>query len=358
MSEKAYILFFSRTKQRPRTKFDVVVNGSKSHESNGNKTSIIQQTGCRDTRQVLNHLQESNKSTNGTSSPFQKSSPGKQVNMKISANHSETNRSTNYLAPNGTKTLAFQRSDHVETPADTKVFSDNRSEACSSISSLGSNCSNSSNVPILGTCLEPVGIKVSSNHHSQTINSMKSKIDQGLTNQNRTLGDFGITSKPLAPGNIKISVYKKEAREENGHTTASLTAVEKDKLGVLISEGYGMSKKLADNQITKRGLPLSNGENGLIAMDSLEMDSPAVNGSRLMTVLQKSHDCHDLQNGDIRASNNSCVKRKIKDDISCIFLARDDQSRAEVEAFKELYVITRKFEVESFSSTESLVILP
>ncbi|KAL8530052.1 hypothetical protein ACS0TY_007219 [Phlomoides rotata] len=82
--EKSYILFISRTKQRPRTKFDVVANGSKSHESNGNKTSIMQQTGCRDTKQVSNHLQEFNKSTNGTRSLFHKSSClEKQVNMKI-----------------------------------------------------------------------------------------------------------------------------------------------------------------------------------------------------------------------------------------------------------------------------------
>ncbi|KAL8512315.1 hypothetical protein ACS0TY_018696 [Phlomoides rotata] len=337
LSEKAYILFFSRTKQRPRTKFDVVGNGSKSHESNGNKTSIMQQTGCRDTKQVSNHLQEFNKSTNGMRSLFHKSScPEKQVNMKISANHSETNGSTNYFAPNGTKTLTSQRSDRVETPADTQVFSDNLSETCSSISSLGSNCSNSSNVHRSVDCLEPVDIKVSSNHHSQTSNSLKSKIDQGLPNQTRTFGDSGITSKSLAPGNIKIAVYKKEAREENGHTAAS---VEKDKLGILTNEGYDMSKMLADNQITKRGLsclPLSNGENGLTAVNSSEMNSPEVNGSRPMAVLQKSLDCHDLQNGDIRASNSSCVKRKIKDGSSCIFLARDDQSRAEVEAFKEL----------------------
>ncbi|KAL8552713.1 hypothetical protein ACS0TY_001412 [Phlomoides rotata] len=101
LSEKAYILFFSRTKQRPQTKFDVVANRSKSHESNGNKTSIMQQTGYRDTKQVSNHLQEFNKSTNGTRSLFHKSScPEKQVNMKITANHSETNGSTNFFAPN------------------------------------------------------------------------------------------------------------------------------------------------------------------------------------------------------------------------------------------------------------------
>lgn len=225
LSEKAYILFFSRTKQRPQTKFDTVVNGSKSHESNGNKTSIMQQTVCQDTRQ------EANKSTNGTRLLFQKSTcPEKQVNMKVSANHSQTNGSTNYPVPNGTKTFTSQRSDRVETPADINVFSgNNRSDTYSSISSLRSNCSNSSN-------------------------SMKSKIDQDLPNENRTFSDSGITSKPFAPGNFKISVFKKEVKEENGHTAASLTSIEKGKSGILINEGYATSKKLADNQITKKEL--------------------------------------------------------------------------------------------------------
>lgn len=348
LSEKAYILFFSRTKQRPRNRVDVVVNGSKSHESNGSKTSIMQKSGCLDksicTRQVLNHLQETNKSTNGTRSLIHKSGClEKPINMKISANHSQKNSSTNVLASNGTKTLPSQTSDCVETSVSMKELSDNHSETCNSITSLGSSRGNSTEVHRSGASVDTVDIVESSDHHSQTSNSMTSKIVQGLPSQHRTYSDSGSNNKQLAPGNVKIAVYKNEPREENGYTAASFTSVEKEKTGSPKNERNGMTQESAAIQMMKRGLsslPFSNGESGPIAMDPLERCSHEVNGFKLMTASRTSVNCPDIQNGDkMASSNNSNVKRKIEDNRSCIFLARDDQSRAQVEAFKELYVL-------------------
>ncbi|KAI3457568.1 hypothetical protein Pfo_014231 [Paulownia fortunei] len=339
LSEKVYMLFFSRTKQRPRTRVDGVVNGSKSHESNGSKTSILQKSVC--TRQVSNHQPEANNSTNGTRSIIHKSGClEKPINMKSSAHHSETNSSTNYIASNGTKTPTIQKSDRVETPASMKELTDNHSEIYNAISSLGSNCSNSTEVHKSGAFIQTVDIRQSSNHHSQTSNSTKSKVDQGLSSLDRRFSDSGITNKLLSTGNIKIAVNKKGSREENGYTAGSVTSVDKEKTGFPINERNGMSKKSADVQIMKRGLSsllISTEENGPVAVDSIERSLPEVNGFRIMTASQKSHNCQDLPNGDVMgSSNNSCMKRKIEDGRSCIFLARDDQSRAEVEAFKEL----------------------
>ncbi|KAH6837262.1 ubiquitin-specific protease 25 [Perilla frutescens var. hirtella] len=328
LSEKVYILFFSRAKQRPRARVDVVINGSKTHESNGSKTSTMQKSGSLDksvcNRQVSNHLQDSNKSTNGNRSCIQKSGClEKPFSMKISANRSENNRSKSYLGSNGNKTLTCQKSDRVETPANMEDLSDNQSETCN-ITSLG------------GACVEQVDVNESSDHHSQTSASVKSKTDHELPSQQRMFSDSGSTNKVLAPGNMRFAVDEKDPKEENGYTAASLTSVEMERTGSM-SDRYSMGKKSADIQSTEKGLsslPLSNGYRPMV-VDSLERSVPEVNGSALTTDSQKSLNCQDLPNGDIGASNNSCVKRKIEDDCSCIFFATDDQSRARVEAFKE-----------------------
>ncbi|KAL1537647.1 Ubiquitin carboxyl-terminal hydrolase 25 [Salvia divinorum] len=298
LSEKVYILFFSRAKQRPRTRVDAVVNGSKSHESNGNKISTMSKSGSTD--KVSNHLQETNKSTNGSRSFIKKSGCAeKPFSMKIYANRSETNRSNNIIATNGTKAHTCQRSGHVETPANAGDLSDNQPEAC-----------NSTDGKISGACVRQVDAQESSNHHSQISDSVKSKIDHGCPSQQRTFNDSGSTSKVLGPGNMRIVVQKKESPDENGHIAAPPTLVEKERTGLnwQMSDTKCMGKASADIQSTGKGLSCL----------------PEVNGS-----------AQGLPNENIGASNNSCVKRKIKDGCSCIFFAKDNQSRARVETFKE-----------------------
>lgn len=340
LSEKVYILFFSRAKQRPRTRVDAVVNGSKSHESNSSKTSTMPKSVSVDksvcNKQISNHQQETSKSTNGSRSIIQKSGcVEKPFSMKISGSRSETNKSNNCLASNGTKALTCRRSDQLETPANTKDPSDNQPDTCN-ITSDGSSYCNLTNGKISGACVEQVDSQESSDHHSLTSDSFKSKVNHEVPSQRRMISDSGSTSKVRAPGNMRIVFHKKEPREENGHTAASLTSAEKERTG-LMSDGNSMGQKSADKYATERGLsslPLSNG-NGHVAMDSLEGRLHEVNGSAHTTDSKKSLKCQDLPNENTGASNNSLVKRKIEDDCSCIFFARDDQSRTGVEAFKE-----------------------
>ncbi|KAL7129358.1 hypothetical protein ABFS83_13G060900 [Erythranthe nasuta] len=310
LSERVYILFFSRTKQRPRIKVDVVANGSKSHESNGSNTSIKQKSDCLDkpvcTVQVSNHHLELSDSTNGTRSFIQK--PGcleNSVNMNMSNNHSETNHSTSNPTSNGTKTLQIQKSDGGTASAS----------------------------------IEPVDTKESSNHHSQTSTSAKSKVDQGLSSHDRKFSDSVTTNRILSPGSIKNAVNNEESKERNGCKETSVTSVEKDKTGLPIIKSNGVIKKSADVQILKRGLTsfrISSRENGHPAADTTERSSPVVNGFKSTNASDKSHNCRYIQNGDIMGSNNSGMKRKIEDDRSCILLAEDDESRAKVDAFKQL----------------------
>ncbi|KAL7129359.1 hypothetical protein ABFS83_13G060900 [Erythranthe nasuta] len=342
LSERVYILFFSRTKQRPRIKVDVVANGSKSHESNGSNTSIKQKSDCLDkpvcTVQVSNHHLELSDSTNGTRSFIQK--PGcleNSVNMNMSNNHSETNHSTSNPTSNGTKTLQIQKSDGGT--ASMKELSDNPSEIYNSITSLASNYSNSTDVHNSGASIEPVDTKESSNHHSQTSTSAKSKVDQGLSSHDRKFSDSVTTNRILSPGSIKNAVNNEESKERNGCKETSVTSVEKDKTGLPIIKSNGVIKKSADVQILKRGLTsfrISSRENGHPAADTTERSSPVVNGFKSTNASDKSHNCRYIQNGDIMGSNNSGMKRKIEDDRSCILLAEDDESRAKVDAFKQL----------------------
>ncbi|KAG8386519.1 hypothetical protein BUALT_Bualt03G0156900 [Buddleja alternifolia] len=304
LSEKAYILFFSRTKQRPRTRVDAVVNGSKSHELNGSKMSIIRMSGCLEkpfsSTQISYNQTEVNNSTksvesNGTRLVTQKSGCSeKPLNTKLSANHSENGNSTDYRTSIGTKTSISQRSDHVEIPME----------------------------------------------HSETSNSTKLKVNGGLSSQRSKFGDSGSTNKVIRPDNIKTAVIKRESREENGCKTALVTGLEKEKTNCPVNESNGMSKRSAPVLIPKRGpslLGINNGQNGHIAFVSLRKSSTEVNGSKLATTSRKCLDPENLLNEDITCSSNkSGMKKKIGEDHSCIFLARDDQSRAEVEAFKEL----------------------
>ncbi|KAL3651101.1 Ubiquitin carboxyl-terminal hydrolase 25 [Castilleja foliolosa] len=300
LSDKAYILFFSRTEQRPRTNIDMV-NGSKSRESNGSMTSVTQKSSCLDntvcTNLVSSQQLETYNLTNGTRFINEPGYLEKPFSMKISANHSKTNGLSNPLVANGTKAPTVRRSEHVETPASMKVLADNNS-----ITSLGSDCSNPIEALQSGAHVKPANIIESSNHHSQTNNSMKSEVGSG---------------------NTKFVVCKKESRVENGYTAALVTSVKRENFGLPRNERNGTSQKSSDVEITKKepsSLPISNGENGHIAVDSKDRISEA-NG---------------LQNGEIRGSASSRMKRKIENGPSCIFLARDDQSRAEVEELKKV----------------------
>ncbi|XP_042027644.1 ubiquitin carboxyl-terminal hydrolase 25-like isoform X1 [Salvia splendens] len=288
LSEKVYILFFSRAKQRPRTQVDAVVNGSKTHESNGNKISTMPKSGSID--KVSNHLQETNKSTNGSRSLIKKSGCAeKPFSMKISANRSETNRSYNIIVTNVTKARTCQRSGHVETPANAGDLSDNQPETCK----------------ISGACVRQVDAQESSTHHSQTSDLVKSKIDHERPSQQRTFNDSGSTSKVLGHGNFQ----KKESPDEKERTG----------LSGLMSDTKCTGKASADIQSTGKGLSCL----------------PEENASAHMTDSRKTLNCQGPLSGNIGASNNSCVKRKIKDGCPCIFFAKDDQSRARVETFKE-----------------------
>ncbi|KAI3465979.1 hypothetical protein Pfo_022642 [Paulownia fortunei] len=213
LSEKVYILFFSRAKQRPRAKVDLMVNGSISHESNGSKTSLIQKSGPEKpvcTRQVSNHQPETKNST-------QSLSPMALIHSYIKlifASNTKTNHTTIHI--HWLYTATIERSDHIETPLSMNQGLDEPAKTKTSTTSLGFNCCNLTGLQNSGFLVEPVNIKQSSDHHGLTSNSAKSKVDGQVSGIQKKLAVSGSTNKLLASGNIKISVYKRESREETG----------------------------------------------------------------------------------------------------------------------------------------------
>ncbi|KAG8364805.1 hypothetical protein BUALT_Bualt18G0036900 [Buddleja alternifolia] len=341
LSEKVYILFFSRAKQRPRAKVDLMVNGSKFHEYNGSKTSLIQKLGCPEkpifTRQAPDHQSDTisftkSSMSNGTKS-FKVLKSGclaiTASTKQITASNSESNNRTNYSESNGCKTATTQMPDDVETPMSMRQASDSP-KMNKSTTSLGSKCSNLTVLENSGVLLEQVHVNQSSNDHNP-INSATSKVDQGLFTAERKLTVTGSTKNIIEKGNIKVVFHKSESSD----VSASATMMEKEKIELPVNQKNGVSKKSENVQIPS-SFGISNGKMERIAGDSLKGSSHEVNGVKNTRVTRKIIDCQNLQNGNIiGSSDKSNMKRKISNSQSCILLSRDDQSRARVEAFKE-----------------------
>ncbi|XP_051125605.1 ubiquitin carboxyl-terminal hydrolase 25 [Andrographis paniculata] len=340
LSEKVYILFFSRTKQRP--KVGLVANGSNSHESNGSKMSPGNKSGCREkliqTAQVSDHQPEPNISTNGSRPCIRKSgSLAKPFHMKISASHSKINGSNNDLSSNGNKNQPVHTSESVE-PGSEKKSSHNPMETANSAVLVESNCTQLNGAQSSGTSSESKDIKESPNHHRQMGNTAIFKVDEG------NFSETAINKELLIPGSSKLVAYRNGSVEENGDPGHSVTFTGEEKTGSLSIKRNEAGEVLADAPNTKGklcSLGSCNGEkgnvseNGPIAVDSSERSLYDVNKPNIKSA---AHVSNNRNVDTMDSSKNSSTKRKIEGGHSCIFLARDDKSRAEVEAFKEVIV--------------------
>ncbi|KAL2472764.1 Ubiquitin carboxyl-terminal hydrolase 25 [Forsythia ovata] len=276
LSEKVYILFFSRTKQRPRSaNTDLVANGLMAHESNGSNTTEIQKSG---------YLEK----PAGTE--------------QFSDCHTEANNSTKSIETNGHNTSIIQKSGCSVKPTSMKQDYDHNSVTNNSISSMTD--------------------KGHSSPERKLSVSEKSSI-----------------KKIPATGNMKIVVHKREYNGKTGNASQSFTLMEKDKKVVSLTErnGVSKSKSIASVHVDKNGsFPMadSNGNIRSVAHDTLDGGLCRVNGTKTTLESARTLDCQDLQNGcSGNPSNNTGLKRKKQGDL-CILLAKDAQSCAEVEAFK------------------------
>ncbi|CAI9773526.1 unnamed protein product [Fraxinus pennsylvanica] len=278
LSEKVYILFFSRTKQRPRSaNNDLVANGLIPLESNGSNTTPNQKSGYLE----------------------------KPVGTKqFSHCHIEAITSTKSIETNGHDTSIIQKSGCSVMPLIMKQDYNHNSMTNNSIS-----------------------FKVDKGHSSPE-------------RKFSAFEKSSIKMLP-AKGNMKIVVHKRESNGKTCNAAPSFTLMEKDKKVVSLTErnGVSKSKSIASVHIDKNGSSPMARSNGIIRSvehDTLDGSLCGVNGTKTTLASARTLDCQDLQSGCSRnASNNSRLKRKKQSDL-CILLAKDAKSCAEVEAFKEL----------------------
>lgn len=346
MSEKVYILFFSRRKPKQRAKVGLIANGLKSHESNGHMASTIKKSNC--VQKTVFMKQSSNQQAETTNSTDSLESNGnklfsvqkigcseKPVSMyHISAHHDD---SPNSLGPSGIKTATILKPGGVQRPMSEKV-SHHHSKANISTTSLGFNSCKSSAIQKSGMLMEHGNEKQSYDHHAQTSYSTKSKVDQGNSCSQRKLSINGSTNRLLAAGNI-ISIFNRDLKEDSGNTAVFSVSVEKQKTDSQVNERNGLIKYSEGAEIptSEESLEICNGKNGPVVAGPLEGVFCENNNTPIAS--PKRVGCQNFQYGSfIGSSNKSSMKRKMEINQPCILLARDDQSRVAVEAFKELYV--------------------
>ncbi|CAA2960369.1 ubiquitin carboxyl-terminal hydrolase 25 [Olea europaea subsp. europaea] len=274
LSEKVYILFFSRIKPRPRSSNnDLAANGLIPHESNGSNPTLNQKSGY-----------------------LQKPAGTKQ----FSHCHIEANISTKSIETNGHDTSIIQKSGCSVTPLSTKQDSNHISMTNNSIS-FKVNKGHSS--------LErEFGIFEKS---SPAKGNMKIVVHKRESNGKTCNAAPSLT---LMEKDIKVA----SLTERNGVSKSkSIGSVHVDKNG-------------------SSSMTSSNGIIRSMEHDTLDGSLCGVNGTKTILASARNLDCQDLQNGcRINTSNNSRLKRKKRSDL-CILLAKDAKSCSEVEAFKEL----------------------
>ncbi|XP_073302575.1 uncharacterized protein [Primulina huaijiensis] len=344
LSEKVYILFFSRRKPRPRAKVGLIANGLRSHESNGHTASTLKKTNC--VQKTVFMKQTSNQQAKTTNSTYFLESNGnksfsvqkigcseKPVSVNdISAHHDNSTNSTNSLESSGIETATIQKPGVVQRPMSEKV-SHHQSKTNISTTSLGFNSSKSSAIQKSGLLMEHGNGKQSSDHHAQTSNSTKSKFDQGNSCSQRKLSINGSTNRLLSAGNIKISIFKKDLKEDSGNTAVSFVSVGKQKN----ESGLSKNSEGIEDTTSEKSLKICNGKNEPVVVGPLEGGFCENNDINTPIASSKREDRQDFQRGSFMGSTNkSGMKRKMKINQPCILLASDDQSRVAVEAFKEL----------------------
>ncbi|CAA2982785.1 ubiquitin carboxyl-terminal hydrolase 25-like [Olea europaea var. sylvestris] len=278
LSEKVYILFFSRTKQRPRSaNTDLVANGLMPHELNGSTTTKIQKSGY-----------------------LEKPAGSKQ----FSDCHIEANNSTKSIETNGHDTSITQKSGGLVKPLSMEQDHYDNSMTNNSISS-----------------------KVDKGHSSPE--------------RKFSVSEKSSIEKLPATRNMKIVVHKRESNGKIGNAAPSFTLTGKDKKVESLTERNGVSKikSITSIHVDKNGsspMASSNGNIRSMEHDTLDGSLRGANDTKTTLASARTPDCQDLLNGcSNNPSNNSGLKRKKQGDL-CILFAKDAKSCAEVEAFKEL----------------------
>ncbi|KAL3508880.1 hypothetical protein ACH5RR_028281 [Cinchona calisaya] len=332
LSEKVYVLFFTRSKQRPPlVKTGLLANGSKCQKSNGSDA-------------IGSKCNEPNGS-HANLSKCQKSNGSDAIGSKC--------HQSNGSDANGSKCHQSNGSDANEAKCHQSNGSDANGSKChqsNGSDANGSKChqSNGGDVSRILTSDQSekmVDTTHVSGKHSLNDNLITSKIDKvpsGLTRK-LTVSENSDTRKYPANGGIKIIIHQKAFVEKTVNPTALMDTENIQNNVQNLTDSNGVSKDRPDYAVytvKSRSFPVANGNckiqiaNGDSSKGGHHEDDHT--GSNNMAI-GRIPNRKELCNGDDKShSDSSGLKRKSQDKDPCVLLAKDSQSRAKVEDFKKV----------------------
>lgn len=315
LSEKVYILFFCRSKQRPPTANTALgTNGIKSNGCNGNDTSKISKTGpikAVNSKQFVNQSLDKDK-INSSKVDEVPSSP----RIKLSSfGNSDTQQ---FPAPDNVK-LIFHRKESCEKNGDVKSSNFMKKSENNSILLKDMNgVTKSSDSAIDGERRHSVFLSNGKDKiQSVSVDSsvVKCEVD-GITN--RMSAGRGPNHQVLQNGSINC-VADKLGSKQKFKEEDSCTLNAEDARSPKKSEELNSKRKMQDEDSYN-----SFAEDGQTHLKLQEWSS---NGK-----LQTSNSCISL------TEELSC-KRKVQGKDKCILFAEDAESRGKLEELKDTYVI-------------------
>ncbi|XP_027170614.1 ubiquitin carboxyl-terminal hydrolase 25 isoform X1 [Coffea eugenioides] len=331
LSEKAYILFFTRSKQRqPLVKTGLLANGLKSHESNGIDA-------------ILSKYNQSN-GIDANGSKYNQSNGIDANGSKChQSNGNDANRAKSHQLSgsdsNGSKFHQSNGSDANES----KRHQSNGSDASESRrhQSNGNDASK-----ILNSCQSEKVTKTKHvfDQHLETNNLTSSKVNKVPAGLSRKLSvsENSDTRKCPVNGGIKIIVHKKDFPATTSKSTTSTDTENNKNNAQTVTDGNGVGKVRRDEALYTANSGSSTVANGHCKIqningDSVEKGHKENHVRRDIMAVGRTHNQKEESNPDVKChSDGSRLKRKSQDKDPCILLATDAQSCAKVEEFKKV----------------------
>ncbi|KAL3502998.1 hypothetical protein ACH5RR_037447 [Cinchona calisaya] len=317
LSEKVYILFFTRSKQRqPLVKTGSLANGFKCHQSNGidAKASKYHQSNGIDANG--SKCRPSNGS--GANGPKCSQSNGSEAN-------GSKDHQSNGSDANGSR-------GHQSNGSDANGSKGHQSNGCDASKILNSGQS------------EKLDAKHVSDEHLQTNDLITPKVDKVPSGLLRKLSvsENSDTRKYPVNGGIKIIIHKKESVEKTSKPTSSTDPKNNQNNVLTLTDRNGVSKVRPDDAFdtakSRSSFTVANGNCKIqnVNGDSLEEDRHEDHARRDNMVIGRTPNYKVECNQDVKTHSDCSLKRKSQDKDPCVLLAKDAKSRAKVEEFKKV----------------------
>ncbi|XP_059441483.1 ubiquitin carboxyl-terminal hydrolase 25 isoform X2 [Corylus avellana] len=332
LSEKVYILFFSRTNQRPASASTALAsNGTKSSACNGSEAFSSTKAALPPKAvHAKAYFEQSSQKDISTISKVDKVTSSPQMRFSIGNSNSKRAPATGNGRVDVHKSKSMETNGFVESLA----LNGTKSSDCN-----GSEASSSTKAALPH---KAVHTKAYFEQYSQKDISTISKVVK-VTSSPQMRFSIGNSNSKKAPAsdNGRVDVHKSQSMETNGDVKHSICREKSgnDVAASMMANGFNRTRKVgaADSKYSE-GSTLTS-ENGNSQTGDISLVKPnhgEGNGTRSrMTRGGPSHDeletCVVHDRPEILGS-----KRKSEEEDSCILFAQDAQSQAEVGELKEV----------------------